>query len=104
MDSLGKIYLEVFSMKVRVRVYISGMVQGVFFRHETKKRALRHGISGWVRNLENGCVEALFEGETEAIEKMLNFCRKGPPGADVQNLEVNTETWKGEFQDFTVKY
>lgn len=91
-------------MKARVRVYISGMVQGVFFRYETKKRALRHGISGWVRNLEDGRVEALFEGETEAIEKMLNFCRKGPPGADVQNLEVNTETWQGESQDFTVKY
>jgi acylphosphatase len=91
-------------MKARVRVYISGMVQGVFFRHETKKRALRQGISGWVRNLEDGRVEALFEGETEAIEKMLNFCRNGPPGADVQNLDVNTETWKGEFRDFTVKY
>ena len=65
---------------------------------------MRHGISGWVRNLEDGRVEALFEGETEAIEKMLNFCRIGPPGADVQNLDVNTETWKGEFRDFTVKY
>lgn len=91
-------------MKVRAYAYVSGRVQGVFFRAETVDLANRLGLTGWVRNLSNGRVEALFEGEKEDVEKALDFCRRGPPGARVRNLDVKWEDWKGEFQDFTIRY
>ena len=91
-------------MKVRAYAYVSGRVQGVFFRAETADFANRLGLTGWVRNLSNGRVEALFEGEKEDVEKALDFCRRGPPGARVRNLDVKWEDWQGEFQDFTIRY
>jgi acylphosphatase len=92
------------SMNVRARVYVSGLVQGVFFRHETRKLAVRLGISGWVRNLPDGRVEALFEGEATKVEEMLEFCKLGPPGASVEHAEVSWEPYKGEFQGFRILY
>jgi acylphosphatase len=91
-------------MKARVHVFVSGRVQGVFFRAETADMADRLGLAGWVRNLPDGRVEALFEGEKEDVEKALDFCRRGPSGARVQNLDLKWEDWKGEFQDFRVAY
>jgi acylphosphatase len=91
-------------MKARVHVFVSGRVQGVFFRAETVDMADRLGLGGWVRNLPDGRVEALFEGEKEDVEKALDFCRRGPPHADVQNLDFRWEEWKGEFHDFRVAY
>jgi acylphosphatase len=91
-------------MKARVHVFVSGRVQGVFFRAETADMADRLGLAGWVRNLPDGRVEALFEGEKEDVEKALDFCRKGPPGARVQSLDLKWEDWKGEFQGFRVAY
>jgi acylphosphatase len=91
-------------MKARVHVFVSGRVQGVFFRAETADMADRFGLAGWVRNLPDGRVEALFEGEKEDVEKALDFCRRGPSGARVQNLDLKWEDWKGEFQDFRVAY
>jgi acylphosphatase len=91
-------------MKDRAHVYVSGLVQGVFFRHETRKHALRFGVSGWVRNRPDGRVEAMFEGERESVERMIDFCRRGPAGAEVQDVEVHWEPWKGEFQDFRIAY
>jgi acylphosphatase len=91
-------------VKVRAYAYVSGRVQGVFFRAETADLANRLGLTGWVRNLSDGRVEALFEGEKEDVEKALDFCRRGPPGARVRNLDVKWEDWKGEFQYFTIKY
>lgn len=90
-------------MKVRAHVYVSGLVQGVFFRHETRKRASLLGVSGWVRNLPDGRVEALFEGDKEKVDGMLEFCRRGPPGAEVKDAEIEWESWKGEFQDFHIR-
>ncbi|MEM2226011.1 MAG: acylphosphatase [Candidatus Bathyarchaeia archaeon] len=87
---------------VRAHVFVSGLVQGVFFRHETAKRAIRLGVKGWVRNLPDGRVEAIFEGERESVEKLLEFCRHGPPGAIVEDLEVRWEDYRGEFKDFRV--
>jgi len=89
-------------MKARAHVYVSGRVQGVFFRAETADLARQFGVMGWVRNLPDGRVEALFEGEKENVEKAVDFCRRGPPGAYVQELDVNWEEWKGEFRDFRV--
>ncbi|MGQ9543025.1 MAG: acylphosphatase [Candidatus Bathyarchaeia archaeon] len=91
-------------MKVRAHVYVSGKVQGVFFRYETKKLAVRLGVSGWVRNLPDGRVEVVFEGEREAVEDMIEFCKRGPPGADVERVEVLWKPWTGEFKDFKIIY
>jgi acylphosphatase len=91
-------------VKARAHVYVTGRVQGVFFRGETVKFAERLGVCGWVRNLSDGRVEALFEGDKEQVEKAVGFCRQGPPGAHVLNLDVKWEDWKGEFLDFKIKY
>lgn len=89
---------------VRAHVYVSGRVQGVFFRSETQEEALRNGLTGWVRNLQNGRVEAVFEGEKEMVEKLIEFCRRGPPGARVANVEIVWKNYTGEFHDFRVRY
>jgi acylphosphatase len=91
-------------MKVRAHVYISGRVQGVFFRYETQALAEELGVKGWVRNTPEGGVEAVFEDERDKVEKMLDFCRMGPPGARVMNVEVKWEPYKGEFSGFSIRY
>jgi acylphosphatase len=91
-------------LKVRAHVYVSGRVQGVFFRSETQDEALRHNVTGWVRNLPDGRVEAVFEGEKEAVEKLIEFCKRGPPGARVTKVEVAWEPYTGEFKDFKIRY
>ncbi len=83
----------------RVRVVIYGFVQGVFFRHNTKKLAEELNVRGFVRNI-NDEVEAVFEGSDDAVEKMLSFCRKGPWGALVKKVDVKEEKYKGEFKVF----
>ncbi len=87
-------------VKVRAHVYVSGRVQGVFFRYETRKEAVKRNVKGWVRNLPDGRVEAVFEGEKEDVEKLIDFCHKGPPLAKVEKVEVFWEEYKGEFKDF----
>ncbi|KYH42249.1 MAG: acylphosphatase [Candidatus Bathyarchaeota archaeon B63] len=91
-------------MRVRAHVYVSGRVQGVFFRYETRRRALRLGVSGWVRNLPDGRVEALFEGEKEEVEEMIRFCWRGPPGAIVRDVEVHWEKPAGDLRGFHIRY
>jgi len=91
-------------MKTRAHVYISGYVTGVFFRYHTRELAQRLGLRGWVRNTHDGRVEAVFEGEKEAVEQMLNFCHRGPSGARVSNVEVKWENYRGEFSGFEVRY
>lgn len=88
----------------RVRVLISGKVQGVFFRAYTQKEAHKLGLKGWVRNLPDGRVEALFEGEDSAIEKMIKWCHRGSPGAVVTKVEVLEEAYKGEYSTFEIRY
>lgn len=72
----------------RARVVVHGSVQGVFFRVETRDRARSLGLAGWVRNVPDGTVEAVFEGEDERVESMAEWCRRGPPGAQVDHVEV----------------
>jgi acylphosphatase len=67
------------------------MVQGVFFRYETRNRAREAGCAGWVRNLPDGRVEAVFEGDDRAVERMVAWMRRGPANADVQDVEVRRE-------------
>jgi acylphosphatase len=66
--------------------------------------AIRNNVTGWVRNLPDGRVEAVFEGERENVEAMINFCRRGPPGAVVKNVEVIWENPTGEFKSFQIRY
>jgi acylphosphatase len=79
-------------MRVRVR----GRVQGVFFRAEARARAESLGLAGWVRNAPDGSVEAVFEGEPERVESMVEWCRRGPDGAIVDDVEAGPEEPVGE--------
>jgi len=91
-------------LKTRAHVIISGRVQGVFFRSETQDEAVRQNVTGWVRNLPDGRVEAVFEGEKDRVETLIEFCRRGPPGARVTRVEVKWENYTGEFKSFSVRY
>ena len=90
--------------KVRTHVFIAGMVQGVFFRSETMYEAKQLGVTGWVRNVPDGKVEAVFEGEQENAKKLIEFCKRGPPGARVTNMDVIWDNYTGEFRNFEVRY
>ena len=81
---------------VRRRVVVSGNVQGVFFRDSTEKEARSRGVAGWVRNRDDGSVEAVFEGDAEAVEALVEFCRSGPSRADVEDVSVSDEEPEGE--------
>ena len=72
---------------MRKRVVVHGRVQGVFFRDSARREAQSRGLSGWVTNRPDGAVEAVFEGEPEAVEALVEFCRRGPRGADVNRVE-----------------
>lgn len=87
----------------RARIFISGKVQGVFFRQNARQKAKELEITGWIRNLTDGRVEAVFEGEKENIEKMIDWAKKGPIWAKVEKLEVFWEKYQGEFNNFEIK-
>ena len=91
-------------MKVQAHVRISGYVQGVYFRYHTRELAQRLGLRGWVCNTLDDRVEAVFEGEKRAVERMLEFCRRGPSGARVTDVEIKWEQSRGEFSGFEVRY
>ncbi len=74
--------------QARAHVYVSGRVQGVFFRASTREQAQKHGVAGWVKNLEDGRVEAVFEGPREAVESVVNWCHEGSPAATVEGVAV----------------
>lgn len=88
--------------KVRARVFVSGIVQGVYFRQNTKEVALKNLVSGWVRNLPDGRVEGLFEGDRENVSRVIEWCHVGPAKARVEKVELAFESYKGEFPDFTI--
>ncbi len=76
---------------IRRRLVVHGRVQGVFFRETARRRALAAGLAGWVRNVPDGTVEAVFEGEPDAVERLVEFCREGPRGARVEWVDVVAE-------------
>jgi acylphosphatase len=80
---------------IRMRVVVHGHVQGVFFRDSVRRRAVAAGVSGWVRNNRDGSVEAVFEGEEDAVERLVAFAREGPRGAQVAHLDVFGESPEG---------
>jgi len=90
--------------KTRVQILVSGLVQRVFFRAYTQQKARELGLTGWVKNLADGRVEALFEGDRENIEKMIEWAQKGPPRAQVDGCKVIWQEYKGEFENFEIQH
>jgi len=88
----------------RVTVVIHGRVQGVAYRHHTRQRALELGVTGWVRNLPDGSVEGLFEGENRSVAALVEWCRGGPPAAQVNQLDLREKKYTGEFDSFSITY
>ena len=88
--------------EARARVVVSGRVQGVFFRDETRRRARSHGVAGWVANRRDGSVEAVFEGPREAVESMVRWCGRGPSGARVDDVQTAWEDPRGD-EGFVVR-
>ena len=91
-------------MNARASVNFKGKVQGVFFRANTRDFAGQVGVFGWVRNLPDGSVEAVFEGDKEKIIKLIALCKTRQPHALVTEADVTWEEYKGEFQKFEVRY
>jgi len=91
-------------MTARAHLHISGRVQGVFFRAETRDMTTGLSLTGWVKNLPDGRVEAVFEGDKEKVEEAIEWCRKGPSFAQVSDVKVEREEPTGEFSGFEVRY
>lgn len=91
-------------MKKRVHVYISGRVQMVAYRANTQRMATRYALAGWVRNLRDGRVEAVFEGDGDNVEAMVAWCRKGPTLAEVDYVDIIEEPFEGRETAFHITY
>lgn len=91
------------SDRVRARVFVSGTVQGVYYRATTRDTAREKDLGGWVRNLDDGRVEAVFEGTEDAVESMIEWCHTGSPAADVADVDVEYETPEG-LEGFDVRW
>jgi acylphosphatase len=89
-------------MKIRSRIIVTGLVQGVNFRYHTRQTALAHDVSGWVKNLPDGSVEGCFEGEEADVNALVDWCRTGPDWARVDHLALKKEAYRGEFDDFRI--
>jgi len=89
---------------VRALVLVEGRVQGVFFRAHTRDEAQARGLKGWVRNLPDGRVQALFEGPPKNVEAVIAWCRIGPRGAYVDSVEVDWQPFQGDLTDFRIVY
>jgi acylphosphatase len=87
---------------VRAEIVVKGRVQGVFFRASAQQEGLQLGLTGEVRNLPDGSVEAIVEGEKRAVDDFVAWCRRGPPSADVEDVEVKLRPPRDEFRTFTV--
>lgn len=91
-------------MKKHAHLLISGRVQGVWFRESVRMNAVRMNIAGFVRNLPDGQVEAVFEGNEDDVDALITYCRRGPEYAVVAGVEVATEPFVGNFMGFEVRY
>lgn len=88
-------------MKKTVRIYFSGLVQGIYFRAFVKENAEKLDIKGFIRNLEDGRVEAFFEGQTANVEKLIELCKKGPKHAKIEKTNIIEEKYQG-LKDFKI--
>ncbi|MFC4245447.1 acylphosphatase [Natribaculum luteum] len=89
--------------RTRAHVFVSGTVQGVYYRASTRDAAREAGVAGWVKNLADGRVEAVFEGPEDAVESMVEWCHEGSPAAEVEDVEVEDESPQGE-DGFEIRY
>jgi acylphosphatase len=89
--------------KVCVQLKIQGLVQGVFYRQSTQETAVRLGLTGWARNCPDGSVEAVFEGEREAVDEVIAWCRQGPPAARVTDVDVDWQDFQDVFSGFGIR-
>ena len=87
---------------MRAHLLMSGRVQGVFYRASTQEEGVRLGLTGWVRNLPDGRVEAVVEGTDEQVRQLIDWCKVGPPAARVDDVDVQHEGYVGEFRRFEV--
>ncbi len=88
----------------QVKLTVSGKVQGVFFRHYTRQQALKLGLYGYVKNLVNGDVEIVAQGEAPQVERLIEWAKSGSPAAEVNNLKLEILSNEDEFQDFSIRY
>lgn len=88
----------------RIRIFVTGKVQGVFFRQTLKITAKKNNIFGWVKNLKDGRVEAVLEGNSEQISRLVEWAHGGPANARVEDVEICNEEFTGEFSKFDVLY
>jgi acylphosphatase len=91
-------------MKIKLKVIISGKVQGVFFRVNTKNKAEQFGVNGWVKNTSDGKVEAVFEGDENKIYEMIEWCSKGPSNSKVTKIDIIKKKYKNEYDNFSIIY
>jgi acylphosphatase len=91
-------------MKIRTHLLISGKVQGVFFRSRLQREATRLGVNGWVKNLSDGRVEAILEGEEREVNQVIKFCQRGPSHAKIESVTVKRESYTGEFHNFRIQW
>ena len=87
-----------------IRLFVRGKVQGVFFRQALKFMAIKNNVTGWVRNLEDGRVEALLEGDIDGVNTVVEWAHGGPANSRVDDVEIKNEYFKDEFTDFEVSY
>ena len=90
--------------KQRAHLKITGRVQGVGFRNSTRRKARKLGVTGWVKNLTDGSVEAVCEGNKEDVEDLIDWAKSGPRLAGVSDIEVERTSYKGEFEEFSIRY
>ena len=90
--------------KQRVRLFVRGKVQGVFFRQALKVMAIKNNVTGWVRNLEDGRVEALLDGNIDDVNAVIEWAHDGPANSRVDYVDIKNEDFKDEFTDFEVLY
>ena len=88
-------------MKKSIRIYITGTVQGIFFRNFVKENAERYDVKGFVRNLDDGRIEVFLEGDVDKVKKMIELCKKGPKHAQIRSVEEKSESFQG-FRTFKV--
>ncbi|THE63703.1 acylphosphatase [Salinadaptatus halalkaliphilus] len=89
--------------RTRAHIFVSGTVQGVYYRANTRDTAREKGVDGWVKNLADGRVEAIFEGPEPAVESMIEWCHTGSPAADVNDIDIEYETPQAE-DGFEIRY
>tara|TARA_B110000014_G_scaffold170281_1_gene120955 strand:+ start:265 stop:543 length:279 start_codon:yes stop_codon:yes gene_type:complete len=91
-------------VKQRIHIFLTGKVQGVFFRQATKVVAIKNNVTGWVKNLENGEVEILLEGDDKNVNSVIDWCRNGPANSRVDEVKIEQQEFSGQYSNFEVSY